>query len=92
MSNSKTDFRFIYKYILYLSVMQTKPHSVQKIISELSCNTKSIKLGFTPLTEDKTICKYNVFDGGNDYRLFYLGNRLENIEKDRLFFPTLSHA
>ncbi|WP_440448403.1 hypothetical protein [Ruminococcus sp.] len=55
-------------------------------------NTKSIKLGFTPLTEDKTICKYNVFDGGNDYRLFYLGNRLENIEKDRLFFPTLSHA
>ena len=72
--------------------MQTKPHSAQKIISELSCNTKSIKLGFTPLTEDKTICKYNVFDGGNDYRLFYLGNRLENIEKDRLFFPTLSHA
>lgn len=38
--------------------MQTKPHSAQKIISELSRNTKSIKLGFTPLTEDKTICKY----------------------------------
>ena len=32
------------------------------------------------------------YDGADDYRLFYRGDRLCGIERDGLFFPLLSHA
>ena len=49
-------------------------------------------LGFTPLEEDRDKCISEVYDGGDDYRLFYRGKKLESIEKDKLYFPDLSHA
>lgn len=61
---------------------------IQRIDSE---NHKCI-LGFTPLDADKKICISEVYDGGDDYRLFYRGKELESIEQDRLYFPDLSHA
>lgn len=74
------------------SVLYKNYIPLEKIITELPCNIASIELGFTPLMNDKGLCECTVFDGGDDYRLFYLGNRLESIENDRLFFPSLSHA
>ena len=49
-------------------------------------------LGFTPRKEDMDICTCEKYDGADDYRLFYRGNELESIERDRLYFPDLSHA
>ena len=31
-------------------------------------------------------------DGADDYRLFYLGEPLKSIEKEKLYFPEFSHA
>ena len=49
-------------------------------------------LGFTPRKEDMDICTCEKYDGADDYRLFYIGKELESIERDRLYFPELSHA
>ncbi|MCR5205418.1 MAG: GNAT family N-acetyltransferase [Lachnospiraceae bacterium] len=49
-------------------------------------------LGFTPRKEDMDICTCEKYDGADDYRLFYIGRELESIERDRLYFPELSHA
>lgn len=49
-------------------------------------------LGFTPLPSDIDICTCEKYDGADDYRLFYIGKELESIERDRLYFPDLSHA
>ena len=32
------------------------------------------------------------YDGAEDYRLFCRGEALECIERDKLYFPELSHA
>ena len=50
------------------------------------------KLGFTPLDEDMKICDSELYDGADDYRLFYMGEELKSIELERLYFPDLSHA
>lgn len=50
------------------------------------------RLGFTPLDEDKEKCISEVYDGGDDYRLFYIGEELKSIEQGKLYFPDLSHA
>ena len=50
------------------------------------------QLGFTPLDEDKKICDSELYDGADDYRLFYMGEDLKAIESEKLYFPDLSHA
>ena len=34
----------------------------------------------------------SLFDGGEDYRLFILGDDLKFVEEKKLYFPLLSHA
>ena len=50
------------------------------------------RLGYVPLGEDKDLCVAEEFNGGDDYRLYYRGAELGAIEKDKLYFPDLSHA
>lgn len=50
------------------------------------------RLGFVPFDEDRNLCVSEEYDGADDYRLFYRGAKLESIERDKLFFPDLSHA
>ncbi|MDF2885402.1 MAG: hypothetical protein K0R54_5976, partial [Clostridiaceae bacterium] len=33
-----------------------------------------------------------IYDGKDDYRLFYYGEELEHIETEKLYFPKFSHA
>ena len=49
-------------------------------------------LGFTPRKEDMDICSSEKYDGADDYRLYYIGKEIESIERERLYFPELSHA
>jgi len=38
------------------------------------------------------MCDAKSFDGGDDYRFFYIGRELESIEKEKRYFPEFSHA
>lgn len=49
-------------------------------------------LGFAPALQDRDLCIAEKYDGADDYRLFYLGEQLKSIEKEKLYFPELSHA
>jgi hypothetical protein len=52
--------------------------------------------GSEPLAKDYVcpdgcVC-FQIYNGSDDYRLFYLGQELKSIEQDKLYFPELSHA
>lgn len=74
------------------SVISKKNISLEKVISEINVTYKELKLGFTPGEDEMDLFDSVSFNGGNDYRLFCRGIRLESIEKEKLYFPTFSHA
>ena len=74
------------------SVLCNKKLSLEDVISRMDLADGKLRLGFTPLDEDLYLCTSEVYDGADDYRLFYKGEALEAIEKDKLYFPELSHA
>lgn len=65
---------------------------LQEILIRLPCPCDGLVLGFTPRPEDATPFTPEPFDGGEDYRLFYKGDALAAVSRERLFFPLLSHA
>lgn len=74
------------------SVICEEKHPLQTIISQLGRGFRSLMLGFAPLEEERELFTAKIYDGGDDYRLFYRGAQLESIEKEKLYFPQLSHA
>jgi predicted GNAT family N-acyltransferase len=70
-------------------IISTHKVNLEKVISSFGSNIKKVSLGFTPNDSDgydeKELHK-------EDCTLFYLGKDLENIQKNKLMFPTLSHA
>ena len=65
---------------------------LERILSRLDIGRRTVRLGFSPLPEDASLFKAAPFDGGEKYRLFYRGEELESIQRERLYFPLLSHA
>ena len=65
---------------------------LERILSRLKIGSRIVRLGFSPLAEDAALFEAAPFDGGDDYRLFYRGEELESIQRERLYFPLLSHA
>ena len=74
------------------SVLSRKKVALADVLKRIAFEKPACRLGFTPLEEDKGMCTSETYDGGEDYRLFYRGKTLESIERDRLYFPDLSHA
>ena len=74
------------------SVLCEKKVKLMDVLQRMDIGNHKCRLGFTPHDEDKNICLSEMYDGGNDYRLFYRGKELEAIEQDKLYFPDLSHA
>jgi len=74
------------------SIIAKEQISLKEICSRIDGKYDSIRLGFVPHGKEKSMCDIMKYDGGEDYRLFYLGNELESIEKEQLYFPELSHA
>lgn len=74
------------------SVICNKYISFLEIISRIRIPFKSVQLGFTPRIEEEKLFDAKLYDGGEDYRLFYIGDKLLDIENKKLFFPILSHA
>ncbi len=81
------------KDTLILKSIISKQHiSMKDIVSHIGVTYNSLILGFTPASSDLDMFEVSVFDDKNDDRLFYRGEDLERIEKEKLFFPQLSHA
>ncbi len=74
------------------SVLCREKVALTDVVRRIDIDKPRFMLGFTPLEEDKEKCISEVYDGGDDYRLFYRGKELESIEQDKLYFPDLSHA
>ena len=74
------------------SVIRKEPVSIAEIIARIDLEYSCLMLGFSPCNEDAFLFDASVYDGEEDYRFFYWGHELENIKKEKLFFPLLSHA
>lgn len=74
------------------SVISKNKVSLKDVLDRLEGNAKEIRLGFTPLAEDLSMCDLAVYDGADDYRLFYIGGEIKSLEKEKLYFPEFSHA
>lgn len=74
------------------SVICRKKLPLQTVMAQLGSGYDQLLLGFAPLAEDATLFTAEMYDGGDDYRLFYRGAQLQDIEKEKLYFPQLSHA
>ncbi len=74
------------------SVISKNSISLEKVISEINASYKELILGFTPAKDEADMFESALFDGEDDYRLFCMGRELESIEKEKLYFPTFSHA
>ena len=78
---------------LILQSLVSKEHiSMKEVIEHIDIKCGCMQLGFTPCAEDADMFEVSAYDGGDDYRLFYRGKKLESIEKEKLFFPQLSHT
>ncbi|MBO4680967.1 MAG: GNAT family N-acetyltransferase [Clostridiales bacterium] len=78
--------------IVLQSVLCKEKASLADVLKRIDLNGQKCRLGFTPLDEDKDKCIAEKYGGADDYRLFYRGDELMSIERDRLYFPDLSHA
>lgn len=65
---------------------------LETVLAYLPPFTGTLTLGFAPCGGDESLFDAQPFDGGEDYRLFILGDALREIETRRLCFPALSHA
>lgn len=65
---------------------------LETVLAFLPPFTGTLTLGFAPCGGDEALFDAQPFDGGEDYRLFILGDALREIETRRLCFPALSHA
>lgn len=66
--------------------------SISEVLQRISCEYDKCRLGFMPAKSDMGMCVSERYDGSDDYRLFYLGRELQNIEAEKIYFPELSHA
>lgn len=74
------------------SVISKNKVSLKDVLDRLEGGISEVRLGFTPLAEDLAMCDLTAFDGADDYRLFYIGDEITSLEKEKLYFPEFSHA
>ena len=66
--------------------------SLRDVLPRITAEYDSLMLGFTPVAEDADMFDSAAYDGTDDYRLFYIGDKLKSIGEQRLLFPEMSHA
>lgn len=74
------------------SVVSRSIVPLRVVLERLDIAGKTVRLGFAPRGEDAALFEARRYDGADDYRLFYRGAPVEDIERERLCFPVLSHA
>ena len=74
------------------SVIAPEVLPMASVLERLEMGGRRVALGFAPRKEDAALFDARLYDGGEDYRLFYRGDALRAIERNKLCFPELSHA
>ncbi len=78
---------------LYLqSIICERNIALAKVLEHIPLKYRQLVLGFVPCAEDKELFEAELYDGAEDYRVFYRGEAVAEIEKRKLYFPVLSHA
>ena len=78
--------------LILQSIISKQQISLEAVISHIDAKYTSLILGFPPASGDLPMFEASVYDDREDTRLFYRGKDLESIEREKLFFPLLSHA
>lgn len=78
--------------LLLQSIICENKVPLSDVLSRIGGKYHKCRLGFTPVQDDMQMCVAERYDGSDDYRLFYRGRELESIEREKLYFPELSHA
>lgn len=82
-----------YDNILYLqSIICKKKVCIEDVLTLIQGEYTNMILGFTPCLEELDLFESQLYDGGDDYRLFYYGENLKKIETEKLYFLQFSHA
>lgn len=78
--------------LLLQSIICPQKISLVDVLKRIDTLFYKCSLGFTPAKEDMESCVGESYDGADDYRLFFLGEELESVGGEKLYFPELSHA
>ena len=78
--------------LILQSIISHNHVTLSDILQRVGGEYHKCRLGFVPAKEDMSMCVAESYDGGEDYRLFYLGEELKSIHDEKLYFPELSHA
>ena len=78
--------------LLLQSIICAEQVTLSDVLQRMGGEFHKCRLGFTPARNDRYMCIAEYYNGSDDYRLFYLGQKLKSIEQDKLYFPELSHA
>lgn len=74
------------------SVICGRSIPLSEVLCRIPAGWDTLRLGFSPAAHDEALFDAVPYDGADDYRLFYCGKDVDSIEKQRLYFPALSHA
>lgn len=72
------------------SILSREPVSMEDVLKHLPKEVRKVNFGFVP--PETAGLQSESFDGGEDYILFCLGEKVEHMDRDGLYFPDLSHA
>ena len=78
--------------LLLQSVICENKVTLLDVLQRVRGEYHKCRLGFTPGQDDMRMCVAERYNGAEDYRLFYLGRKLESIVQEKLYFPEFSHA
>lgn len=78
--------------LLLQSIVCENKVALSDVLQRVSGEYRQCQLGFVPDLKDMDMCVAEKYDGADDYRLFYFGEQLKSIEKEKLYFPELTHA
>ena len=78
--------------LILQSIICKNKVSISEVLQRISCEYNKCRLVFTPAQDNMGMCISERYDGSDDYRLFYLGQELQSIEAEKIYFPELSHA
>ena len=78
--------------LLLQSIICENQVALSDVLQRVRGEYHKCQLGFVLDLKDMDMCEAEKYDGSDDYRLFYFGEQLKSIEKEKLYFPKLSHA
>ena len=78
--------------LLLQSVICRNKVMLSEILQRVGTKYHKCRLGFTHASDDMYMCISERYNGENEYRLFYLGEKMESIMHEKIYFPELSHA